>query len=224
MVEPKSGSGLAEGVKTHLIDKFVTETYGRETDIFNKYVSKGLMVEEDSITLYTLHTKLMYIKNEERISNEYIIGTPDLYKGKSITEATEILDIKSSWDIFTFYRAKYKNYSDKTQGVNPAYYWQLQGYMALTGANVSKLVYCLTDTPESIISDEKYRLYRKMGIIDETTEFKEACDKIEKLSRYDDIPLHERIFENVVYRNDNDIDRLYERIKQCNNYLSTFKK
>lgn len=53
MTEPRSGNGLSETTKTHLVDLYVANKYGRNTDTFNKYVQKGLAVEEDSITLYS---------------------------------------------------------------------------------------------------------------------------------------------------------------------------
>ena len=207
---------LAEGVITHLIDKYVSQEYGRESDVFNRYIAKGLMVEEASITLYTLATGKMFIKNETRLSNEYINGTPDLYIGSSIDKAEVIIDIKSSYDIFTFYRAKYGK-------LNKVYYWQLQGYMALTGAKKARLVYCLVDTPDSIVEGSKFALARQMNLIDPHTDnnYLEAAEKLEKLAKYDDIDIKERIHEIEIDRNDDDIQRLYTRIQQCLEYMNT---
>ena len=63
---------LSETTKTHLIDKFVSYKYGRNTDIKNKYITKGLEVEEDSITLFSQYSKTFYRKNEERLTNVVI--------------------------------------------------------------------------------------------------------------------------------------------------------
>ena len=134
MTEPKSkkdrdAGNLSETAKTHLIDLFVANEYKRNTDIFNKYVNKGLMVEEDSITLYSMVKKRFFYKNTERLENDFINGEPDLFIGKDINSADAIIDIKSSWDLYTFMRVKY------SKVINENYWCQLQGYMWLTGAS-----------------------------------------------------------------------------------------
>lgn len=216
MTESRSKSELiSETAKTHLVDKYVSAKYGRETDIWNKYVEKGLAVEEDSITLYSRVSKQFFKKNELTISNDFISGTPDLFTGASINESELILDIKSSWDIFTFFRTT----QDK---LNKMYYWQLQGYMALTGAKSARLVYCLVNTPDNIIYQELNKLKWSMGVINPETDplYQEAASKLEKLAKYDDVPMVERVNEIIIERNDADIERLYERVKQCREWMN----
>jgi hypothetical protein len=217
MVESRTKSEtLSETTKTHLIDKFVSYKYGRQTDISNKYIAKGLEVEEDSLTLYTRFKKIYdkpSRKNEQWLKNEFICGTPDLFYGESIDKADHVVDLKSSWDIFTFFRTKSKK-------LNPMYYWQLQGYMALTGAKQATLAYCLIDTPDAMINDEKRKLLWKMGVTTEDNpDYQEACIEIEKLCLYSDIPLEERVLETIIERDDEKIKQLYTRIKQCREYL-----
>ena len=79
-------------------------------------------------------------KNEEYFEDSHFCGTPDV-----ILDDT-IIDIKSSWDCFTF-----PLFEDEIP--NKDYYYQLQTYMALTGLKKAKLVYVLMDTPESIEKD-----------------------------------------------------------------------
>lgn len=219
MVPPKNkadkeAGNLSESAKTHLIDVYVSNKYSRNTDIHNKYIQKGLMVEEDSITIYSRVKKTFYKKNEEHLKNDFIMGTPDLYFGNSINEASHIIDIKSSYDIFTFFR-------NLTKGVIDLYYWQLQCYMALSGAQSSTLAYVLTDTPEVIINDEKRRLMWKMGVAtEENTDFIEACAELDRLLTYPDIPLSDRVIEFEVNRNDEDICRLYDRIVKARGFLN----
>ncbi len=59
-------------------------------------------------------------ENEERITNEYITGVPDV-------NTDVLIDVKSSWDAFTFFE---KVVEDELK--NKDYYYQLQGYMWLT--------------------------------------------------------------------------------------------
>lgn len=216
MTESRSKSEpISETAKAHLADKYVSAKYGRETEIWNKYVEKGLAVEEDAITLYSRVSKQYFKKNELTISNQFISGTPDLFTGSIIHEADTIIDIKSSWDIFTFFRTT----QDK---LNKMYYWQLQGYMALTGAQSARLVYCLVNTPDNIIYNELNKLKWSMAVINPDTDplYQEAAAKLEKLAKYDDVTMRERVNEIHIERNDDDIEKLYERVKQCRVYMN----
>jgi hypothetical protein len=210
MTDPRSKTEiLGETTKTHLIDVYVSNKYGRNTDINTKYTNKGMMVEEDSLTLYSRHKKTFYKKNEQHMSNEFIKGTPDIIHGDTI------IDVKSSWDIFTFHRTKAKK-------LKPMYYWQLQGYMGLTGKSKAVLAYCLIDTPELLINDEKRKLMWKMNAgTDQNEDYEAACQELDKLMIYSDIPMEEKIIEISFQRNDEDINRLYERIKECRKYIET---
>jgi hypothetical protein len=211
MVEPKLKSEvLSETTKTHLVDVFVSNKYGRNTDIHTKATNKGLMVEEDSLTLYSRYKKEIYFKNEEHFSNDFIKGTPDI-----ILEDM-IIDIKSSWDIYTFFRSGHSK-------LNKLYYWQLQSYMALTGKKEAMLAYCLINTPDMLIQDEKRRLQYKMGVIDDANlDFQKACDELDRLMIYDDIQMNEKVMEIHVKRNDSDIERLYERVQDCREYMNEY--
>lgn len=223
MTDPKSKAAkdageLSESTKTHLMDVYVSRLYDRKTDIQSKFIEKGLMVEEDSITLYSRVKKKMYLKNEEHLKNDYIMGTPDLYEGKDIHHASVIIDTKSSWDAFTFFR-------NLTKSLDKGYYWQLQGYMALTGAKTSRLAYCLVNTPLIMINDEKRRLMYKMGVISDMDElYLEACEELERQMTFDDIPMKDRLIEFTVERNDDDIERLYNTIERSRTYLNELYK
>src|SRR3990167_9216616 len=207
MTEPRSKSEtISETCKTHLIEKFVLEKYGRSPDIWNRYIEKGLRVEEDSITLYSRFTKTFFKKNELQIKNEFISGTPDLFTGESVMAASKIIDIKSSWDIFTFFK------NANPDKLNKNYYWQLQGYMALTRAKDSELAYCLTNTPEDLIQDEKRKLSYRIG---GDPEFAKACAEIDRLSIYDDIPITERVITIDLPRNEEAIEKIYEKVVKC---------
>jgi hypothetical protein len=207
---------LGETCKAHLIDVYVSQKYNRQTEIINKYVEKGLKVEEDSITLYSRVNRTLYFKNEERLLNDYIQGCPDLFLSAtgSVKKADLVIDIKSSWDIFTFFRTRAKS-------INKMYYWQGQGYMALTGAKIFKLAYCLVNTPEIMISDEVRKMMWKMAVIsDDDPLFQEAKFNLEKNMRYDDIPIEDRVIEIIIQRDDNAIEQCYDKIKLCRKFLN----
>jgi hypothetical protein len=215
MTEPRSKSEvLSESCKTHLADVFVSAKYGRNSDIANRYVKKGTMVEEDSLTLYSRVKRLFYTKNEEWFSNEFISGTPDIILVDGAMP-TEIIDIKSSWDIHTFFRAKSKE-------LNKLYYWQLMGYMALTGAKSGRIAYCLVSTPELLQEAERKTLWYKMGQPSgDNNDWIQACAELDKAMVYDDIPMQERVYDEfVVERNEEEIERIYTRVKDCRTWMN----
>lgn len=216
MTEPKKGSkGLSETCKGHLADIMVRAKYGRQTDISNRYTIKGNMVEEDGITLYSRVTKRFFKKNDAQLENEYITGTPDMFTGSDVHHADTVIDIKSSWDIFTFFR-------QHEAKLNSSYYWQLMGYMWLTGATKSTLAYCLIDTPRALVYDEARRLYYKMNVLSEDDPtYIAACEELEKNMTYSDIPLKERLIEIEIHRDNEAIERIEQRVEECRLYMAS---
>lgn len=214
MTDPKLKSEMiSETCKTHLIDVFIGKKYGRKTDISNRYTIKGTQVEEDSMTLFSRLEKRPYFKNEDWLKNEFITGTPDIITSLDV-EDMEVIDLKSSWDIFTFMRSKYK------KEMNKLYYWQLQAYMWLTGAKKSRLVYCLVNTPESLIEGEKRSLWYKMGQPELSSKhYVEGCNEIDRLMIYDDIAMIERVHSTVVLRDDEAIEKMRLRTILCNQWM-----
>lgn len=219
MAEPKlkvdkEAGNLSEGALTHLIDVFIREKYGRQTDISNKYIEKGLAVEEDSITLYSRVKRTFFKKNEDHLSNEFVKGTPDLFTGETIHTAETIIDVKSSWDIFTYFR----NFNKK---LNPLYYWQLQTYMWLTGAKSSVIAYCLVDTPEMMVRDEKKRMFYNMDCPTEENElYRDACIAIELSSTYEDLPINEKVLEFIVPRDEDAIAKIKDKVIKGRQFLA----
>lgn len=217
MTDPRSKADkdaglLSETAKGHMADIFVRIRYNRQTDISNKYTLKGQMVEEDSLTLYSRYKKTFYVKNEEQLSNDFITGTPDVIH--ETPQGKHVIDVKSSWDIFTFMR-------NDAADVNKRYFWQLQGYMALTGAKSSTLAYCLVDTPEILINDEKRRLYYKMNVAtEENLDYQEACEALQKSMIFGDIAMSERVIEITVDRDDKAIEALQKKVIKCREYMT----
>ena len=93
--------------------------------------------------------------------------------------------------------------------------------MWLTGAKQAELIYCLVNTPESIINDEKRRLSWSMNLIDPDAnpDYIEACKEIDRVSLYDDIPRSERIHIIKIERNDEDIEFLKGKVLKARQYL-----
>lgn len=205
----KNKGELSEGAKTHLIDIYVANKYGRHDDIITSAIEKGTAVENDSITIYSAYRREFYRKNEEHLSNDYIKGTPDI-RDKS---KKEVIDVKSNWDAFTFFR-------NLTEPVKKIYYWQLQGYMWLDNAASSRLVYCLVNTPEFIIDAEAARLRYKVP----SSQLEEAIELMRANLLFNDIPYRERIIEQKIERNQADIDRIKAAVIKGRSYLDKLHK
>ena len=224
MTEPKTkadkeAGNLSKTAQSHLIEVYAKEKYGRERDFSNKYTEKGIAVEEDSITLLARVLKRMLKKNEERLYNDFISGLPDVYDGETILTADVITDVKSSWSIHTFL----KNLTE--EDINSDYYWQLQGYMDLTGAKSAIIAYCLVNTPPHLIETEKYYLLKNLNVIsEESPEYKEAVAKLEKEMIFDDISLSERILLQKVNRNQEDIDLMHNKVIKCREFLKELEE
>lgn len=209
MTDPKIKSEtLSETAKDKLVEIYINEVYGRDKFIINKQIQKGLQCEDDSITLLSRINKRFFKKNEEKFQNDFIIGTPD------ILDSDTVRDTKTSWDIFTFFKNDEKK-------LNKDYYWQVQGYMALTGAKKAYVDFCLVNTPQPLLDQEKYQLERKLGLNPDNEVLIAGFQDIERLGKYDDIPIEHRIISIPVDRNEKDIDELYSRIAICRQWMNT---
>jgi hypothetical protein len=217
MTESRTKEELGETAKAHLMECYVSKKYGRRKDVTNAYIEKGLVAEEDSLDLYTLVKDQLFVKNKETLNNSYFIGTPDILvlDKPPFEKVLEVIDLKTSWDIFTFFSIIHKP-------MNKNYYWQLQSYMDLTGAQKAKLVYCLVNTPFKLIEDQKRKLMWTMAVIDPDTDeaYQKACDMVDKNSIYDDIPMEERYIEFELDRDQEAIDKAHARVEFCRNFLN----
>lgn len=202
MTKSRNKGEISETAKAYMEELFILNVFGRDKQIINKYIAKGLGVEEEAITMLSKLYKRLYIKNTERFENELLTGEPDIVDMDN-GRIKCIIDVKSSWDIFTHLK--------NCRKLNPDYYWQMQGYMALTGANKSIVAFCLINTPDPLVNDERRRLMWKMGVIsDEDYVFKEAEEELLKNLIFDDVPENFRVKIWEVERNDEDINNIYE--------------
>jgi len=143
MTNPRSkGEVLSQTTKSHLEEWLKSEIYGIRKQIKSKYLDKGNAVEDLAIDYAAAELGWLFaIKNEEFFEDEYFCGTPDV-----MLEDT-IVDIKSSWDCFTF-----PLFEDEIP--NSDYFHQLQVYMHLTGKRKATLCYVLMNTPEHLSYEE----------------------------------------------------------------------
>jgi len=196
MTNPKSKSDLISKTTASYCKEWMKEQiYSRKKEISSKYFDKGNIMEQNSLDY--IASELGYDslpKNEKSFENDYLTGTPD-----AIFQ-DHIIDVKNSWDCFTF-----PLFFDNVPNKN--YYWQAQGYMALTGLDYYRLIYTLMDTPEELIKKEYFG-----SNLD--------YDTFAKHYKYSDIDSKYRIKVFEIERNDLDIDRIYTRVEECREYIN----
>jgi hypothetical protein len=214
MTEPvakadKEAGVLSKTAQKHLIEVYIAEKYGRKRDIQTKQMKKGIEVEDDSIELLNRFLGVGYSKNQYRFGNGYITGHPDILA----VNPNKVIDIKSSYDLWTFLG----NIPDKLDNL---YYWQLQSYMWLTDSKMGHIAYCLTNTPFSIIEQEKRYLLNKMNVIsEESPEYQKEALKLEFSLTFDDIDISERILMFNVERNEDDILKIQNKVIKAREFL-----
>lgn len=201
--------GLGKTGQSFCEDWLKEQIYGRRKEFSSKHTQKGLDVEDAAIDFIAEHLEYGFLmKNEEYFNNDFLTGTPDVI----IPEV--VIDVKSSWDCFTFpYFAK--------DIPNKDYFYQLQGYMALTGRRKAKLIYCLMDTPENIIFNEAKSFCYKNGIDDlDTDTYKAIHDRM----TYGGIPEHQKIKVFDIDYDQKVVDAIEARVSECRNYINELFK
>lgn len=223
MTEPVSKSDKEAGIlsktcQKELIKIYHLVKYGRKKEIVTKHMTKGILAEEDSITLFSRVEKKLYIKNQEYLANDEFCGHPDIFSGEDIRSADEVHDIKSSWELDTF-MPKLIEEPDST------YDYQLQVYFDLTGATKGSIAYCLVNCPWSVLMDEKKRLLYSMEVVsDESPEYKKAEAELEKNLIFDDIDYRERVIKHEIYRDDEKIAKMKAKVPRLREYLKNLEE
>lgn len=229
---------LPKGAITELKKIWREMRWGREQEIKSKYLEKGKASEPLALTLLSVRKGIMLRQNDVRIENLYLSGLPDNYIGESIKAVRHGYDTKCPYT--------WAHMPDPDEALNPIYYWQNNGYMALTKSPLWTTAYCLVNSPAFIIDDEKRRIKWKNNWSDWDADYLEAARKIErdhivdyamfkkhnpgydlviKQSEWDyDIPAEERLLEYTVARDESVIKGIYTRIDLCREKLIEWQK
>lgn len=217
----KDEEPLPQTAKSYLKKYYAFLKYGKWSaalDKGNKYTNKGKLAEGDSIALLAELDKISLEKNEERLENEFLTGVPDILVRDNELRVVYIYDAKTSWDVETFF-------DNLDKELNPLYWWQLQGYMALTGCNIGEVSYCLVNTPETLLEGEKYALLKRFDVVsEEDPSFKKAYNELMNNSTFDDMPIEARRLKFIVERDEEAIQKIYKRVEKCREYLQTLQE
>jgi len=209
---------LGDSCVSYLKEMYVYHKYGKEAvggAERSKYTMKGKLVEDESIMMLSRIDSRTYKKNDLRFTNNYLTGEPDIIvtdNGQSVA----IIDIKSSYDFATLL-------ANIGSQLNPLYKYQVQGYMALTGAEIAQVCYCLVNMPQEMINSEKKRLfYALSAATEDSPEYVAQVSKLENNMTFDEVPLKERVVRFPVPYDEALIQRVYKRIDQCREWLKEF--
>jgi hypothetical protein len=209
MTDPRTKSEtLSETAKSYIQDLFKERELGIYKEFSSRYTDKGLEMEDEAIQFASEILNWDFVvKNETRFNNEWLTGEPD------INTDSLLADIKCSWNGSTF------PLFDETLK-NKDYYYQLQGYMQLTGHDTSELVYCLMNTPLQIVEDEIRRQHWKLNLIEEDLEVRDA---VQKMHNFDHIPNELRVKRFIVQKDEAAQQKIKERVEVAREYYQQLK-
>jgi hypothetical protein len=207
MTNPRTkGELLSQTAKTYIEEEVLRAKYGIIKTFSSRYTDKGNLVEDEAIEMASNALELGFLyKNHEHFSNEFLTGTPD------VNTNDILLDVKSSWDATTFPFFA-------TEIPTKDYYFQLQGYLELTGKTEALLVYCLVNTPADMIEDEIRRAHWNARLMEESQELR---DEVLKRHTFDHIPLGRRVKVFKVEKDEQVIAEIKERVELCREYFNT---
>lgn len=251
LIEKKKDQSLPKTMKNELRKIWRAETFGRNFLFTNKYVQKGILQEEEAITLYMnyrikiLKEKTFFTKNDQRLSNDWITGEWDLPTIEQIKESGHGFDIKNSWSLDTFPFVE--------DELDPRYLAQNRCYMDLTGGKKWTTVYCLVNGTEYLVFNEKQKHRYALNMPDEEDrlypEWIKKCREVERMMIFDydrfvevnphhimehsreewhdlklDIPLKDRVLEKTIEQDEQWLKERNDRIKLGREYLNSLNE
>lgn len=192
--------GLGDTGKT-LIEEWLTEQeYGQTKEFTSKYTDKGIRLEPACFEMISEQCGIKHWTEQDEFENEYFIGHTDILEKDGVF----VDDGKVAWDCFTFPRFKIK--------LIPAYDWQMQVYMELTGRPRARVHFCLLDSTPEMIMEEANSLKWKRKL-DEVNE--ELIEEVTKKRTYSHLPIEMRYKCFETQKDPSRIALLTERVLEC---------
>jgi len=207
MTNDRSGKGMGQTAKTYLETWVKEQLYQRSKDFYSKQTDKGITVEDDAIHYAAEQLGWgMVFKNEKHFSDSHLTGTPDVILNDSV------VDIKSSWSCFSF--PLFETEVDKS------YWWQVQGYMILTGKPAAKLVYCLMDMPLHLLEREFNYKRSELGLIELEPEQE---DELIRVNTYSPLPASLRLKVFEIAKDPTAEQLIRDRVELCREFINQLK-
>ena len=148
---------LSETCKSYVMEQAKEQFYGIISSPDTKFFKKGHMNENLGIEMVNTQRFTMYKKNEIRLNNGWLTGECDVNTGSGI------IDIKCSWsfDSFPAFVSEAEKIAKKS-----GYDWQMRGYMMLYDLPKAEVIWCMTSTPDSLLSPYDDKSVHKVDHID----------------------------------------------------------
>ena len=194
MAKATGGRTIPVGAETAIKNWYLGQYFDKEPQQHgSKYTLKGIESEWYAVNELSRYHGEYYEKNTTLFQDTHLAGTPDI-----ITDS-EVIDIKCPFDCFTF---------PLFEELDKRYWWQMQGYMELTGKTKARVIFILLDPPEQVIEMEARHIARAENTI-VTEELIEATRL--RLS-YEHLPIEKRIKEFTVEKDPDAITAIRERV------------
>ncbi len=208
---------LSKVAITHLIRRYAIDKYNKKiaaTGQLRAFASKGNQLESQAIDLLSEVDGIDYIRPDKAESNGFVLGKCDAI----CPNGTKVIDAKVSWNSVTFL-------SIRNNKLKKQHWYQMQGYLWLYGLEYGEVRNVLLNTPEHLADRERLRQTERymMGEIDSDI-YDEKMEELETCFDYDSIPVRRRIITFGVYRNEEVISKIANRVKKCREFLNEFEK
>lgn len=211
----------------YLMEEFAYITEGMVK--LNKFeglqMENGTLVEADSLIALIEAENKPYMPNineygdQDRVSNEFLSGCPDAYLGKSLMEAEEIPDVKSSFDYPTFLQKI-------NTPLTKANRQQVAGYMDITTCPIGFISDCLSNTHPHVVDGLKWKLLKEMegiALTEESPEFKKQWAIIERSTKFSHLSAKLRTNKRYVEPfTPFEQSFLYDQVKRGRDFLNNF--
>lgn len=236
MGELMGEKGLGDTGKKRARQTYREYTTGRTKEFKSKYTTKGNNTELEGIRMVSDVLNATLYKNNERVSNQWFTGECDV--DAPLLDA--VIDIKSSWDIFTFDDARAKPNKD--------YYTQGQIYLELYGRTNFILANVLIDAPDSYVVNQLYKESfawpdnevppkYKVKMITDLVYSRESFDRLiqmeglhmedeaqRMIELFVEIPENERVYLTTHLKNSTHLELAKKRVEDAREYLIEFYK
>lgn len=199
--EPK----LSAGAKTYIEDVWYSFHFNFQKSFSSKFTEKGKLNESKSIRDLSKYLGVFTAKNEERLVNDFIHGTPDIrLKSPKCT-----IDTKN-----VYYPNGLKFFDSESEKHD--YIWQIHGYNWLDGKDVGFVARILTNPPAHILEKEVWNYWKDAeGEGHPTDDFRKD---VEDMFNFEKKPIDERVNLFRVDTTENEIKIIQKSVELANEY------
>ena len=213
--------GVSTGGVSKLKDIYIKEKWHKEivngAKDYVPAVLNGTLSEDKSLALISELDGITYKKHKSLIKNRYLKGILDCYLGKSLKKIEKVTDIKTAASMQSLLSLI------KDEETTSKYYWQIMGYLAITGANEGEICHCLVSYSDRIINDEINKFLHRTKNLGFDGEYIDAqIHRIKFNMTFDEIPIEQRVVRFNVQRDEDAIKNIYEKVKFCRKWLNNF--